>query len=155
MSQFNFSDFANFHLDDELISGGHSLFPARTLEQVVDLALLSVDPTESSRDASSTTSLSRFSSAGESSATMASIGNLSPAGSKSPLQLGVDFIKNFGSERKTTRGSTPATYNIIFQVLTIPDGQPAKRRGPKPDSKPALTRRQELNRQAQRSVAWH
>ncbi|WPG98756.1 Hypothetical protein R9X50_00155000 [Acrodontium crateriforme] len=31
------------------------------------------------------------------------------------------------------------------------DGQPAKRRGPKPDSKPALTRRQELNRQAQRT----
>lgn len=30
------------------------------------------------------------------------------------------------------------------------DGQPPKRRGPKPDSKPALTRRQELNRQAQR-----
>lgn len=30
------------------------------------------------------------------------------------------------------------------------DGQPAKRRGPKPDSKPAMTRRQELNRQAQR-----
>ena len=30
------------------------------------------------------------------------------------------------------------------------DGQPLKRRGPKPDSKPALTRRQELNRQAQR-----
>ena len=32
------------------------------------------------------------------------------------------------------------------------DGQPSKRRGPKPDSKPALTRRQELNRQAQRYV---
>ncbi|CAN8098605.1 unnamed protein product [Discula destructiva] len=31
------------------------------------------------------------------------------------------------------------------------DGQPAKRRGPKPDSKPAMTRRQELNRQAQRT----
>ena len=30
------------------------------------------------------------------------------------------------------------------------DGQPPKKRGPKPDSKPALTRRQELNRQAQR-----
>lgn len=30
------------------------------------------------------------------------------------------------------------------------DGKPAKRRGPKPDSKPALTRRQQLNRQAQR-----
>ena len=34
------------------------------------------------------------------------------------------------------------------------DGQPPKRRGPKPDSKPALTRRQELNRQAQRSVGY-
>ncbi len=31
------------------------------------------------------------------------------------------------------------------------DGTPPKRRGPKPDSKPALTRRQELNRQAQRT----
>ncbi|KAJ5766102.1 uncharacterized protein N7511_003718 [Penicillium nucicola] len=31
------------------------------------------------------------------------------------------------------------------------DGQIPKRRGPKPDSKPALTRRQELNRQAQRT----
>ncbi|TKX24234.1 transcription factor-like protein 12 [Elsinoe australis] len=31
------------------------------------------------------------------------------------------------------------------------DGQPQKRRGPKPDSKPAMTRRQELNRQAQRT----
>ncbi|KAF2426525.1 hypothetical protein EJ08DRAFT_721730 [Tothia fuscella] len=31
------------------------------------------------------------------------------------------------------------------------DGQAPKRRGPKPDSKPALTRRQELNRQAQRT----
>jgi len=31
------------------------------------------------------------------------------------------------------------------------DGQEPKRRGPKPDSKPALTRRQELNRQAQRT----
>lgn len=35
-------------------------------------------------------------------------------------------------------------------MLICLDGQPAKRRGPKPDSKPALTRRQELNRQAQR-----
>lgn len=32
------------------------------------------------------------------------------------------------------------------------DGQPAKRRGPKPDSKPAMTRRQEMNRHAQRYV---
>ncbi|KAK5148712.1 hypothetical protein LTR32_000070 [Rachicladosporium monterosium] len=33
----------------------------------------------------------------------------------------------------------------------IEDGPTPKRRGPKPDSKPALTRRQELNRQAQRT----
>lgn len=30
------------------------------------------------------------------------------------------------------------------------DGVPAKKRGPKRDSKPAISRRQELNRQAQR-----
>ncbi|KAL4806359.1 hypothetical protein BDV18DRAFT_126417 [Aspergillus unguis] len=54
--------------------------------------------------------------------------------------LSTDFFKFFGgggggqNNKKTTR-----------------DGQPAKRRGPKPDSKPALTRRQELNRQAQRT----
>ncbi|KAK0730836.1 hypothetical protein B0H67DRAFT_475740 [Lasiosphaeris hirsuta] len=52
-------------------------------------------------------------------------------GPLSSLNLG--FLKNL-TEKKTTR-----------------DGQPAKRRGPKPDSKPALTRRQELNRQAQRT----
>ncbi|KAF2442092.1 hypothetical protein P171DRAFT_364571 [Karstenula rhodostoma CBS 690.94] len=51
---------------------------------------------------------------------------------KSPL-ANFAFFKNL-TEKKTTR-----------------DGQPAKRRGPKPDSKPALTRRQELNRQAQRT----
>ncbi|KAI9781918.1 MAG: hypothetical protein M1816_002141 [Peltula sp. TS41687] len=34
---------------------------------------------------------------------------------------------------------------------SVTDGQTPKRRGPKPDSKPALTRRQELNRQAQRT----
>ncbi|GAB0132339.1 hypothetical protein EsDP_00000779 [Epichloe bromicola] len=49
----------------------------------------------------------------------------------SPLNLG--FLKSL-AEKKTTR-----------------EGNPPKRRGPKPDSKPALTRRQELNRQAQRT----
>lgn len=44
------------------------------------------------------------------------------------------FLRVFGGQKKTTR-----------------DGQPAKRRGPKPDAKPAMTRRQELNRQAQRT----
>ena len=39
-----------------------------------------------------------------------------------------------------------------MQTDRTKDGQTPKRRGPKPDSKPALTRRQELNRQAQRLV---
>ncbi|KAJ5222961.1 uncharacterized protein N7469_009201 [Penicillium citrinum] len=39
----------------------------------------------------------------------------------------------------------------VSKRSTRDGGQPPKRRGPKPDSKPALTRRQELNRQAQRT----
>ncbi|KAH8893811.1 hypothetical protein GQ53DRAFT_644617 [Thozetella sp. PMI_491] len=54
---------------------------------------------------------------------------------KSPLSsLNLNFLKTL-TERRTTRA----------------DGNPPKRRGPKPDSKPAMTRRQELNRQAQRT----
>ncbi|RMZ78554.1 hypothetical protein DV737_g3804, partial [Chaetothyriales sp. CBS 132003] len=50
-------------------------------------------------------------------------------------RLNMGFLKRFPSmHKKTTR-----------------DGQVPKRRGPKPDSKPAQTRRQELNRQAQRT----
>ncbi|KAJ4402993.1 hypothetical protein N0V82_010719 [Gnomoniopsis sp. IMI 355080] len=52
---------------------------------------------------------------------------------KNSLLSGLGFTKS-SAEKKLTR-----------------DGQPAKRRGPKPDSKPAMTRRQELNRQAQRT----
>ncbi|KAK1764704.1 AP-1-like transcription factor [Phialemonium atrogriseum] len=53
---------------------------------------------------------------------------------KGPLSsMNLGFLKSL-TEKRTTR-----------------DGNPAKRRGPKPDSKPALTRRQELNRQAQRT----
>ncbi|KAI0600780.1 hypothetical protein F4775DRAFT_503701 [Biscogniauxia sp. FL1348] len=53
---------------------------------------------------------------------------------KSPLSsLNLNFLKTL-NDKRTTR-----------------DGNPPKRRGPKPDSKPALTRRQELNRQAQRT----
>jgi hypothetical protein len=54
---------------------------------------------------------------------------------KNPLAMSLGFLKNL-TEKKNTRV----------------DGQPLKRRGPKPDSKPALTRRQELNRQAQRYI---
>ena len=53
--------------------------------------------------------------------------------SKSPLH-GFTFFKGLSNSEKKLKA----------------DGQPPKRRGPKPDSKPALTRRQELNRQAQR-----
>ncbi|RDW74596.1 protein flbB [Aspergillus mulundensis] len=54
------------------------------------------------------------------------------------------------------RGSISTDFFRLFSggaqtKKTTRDGQPAKRRGPKPDSKPALTRRQELNRQAQRT----
>ncbi|KAI1341485.1 hypothetical protein F5Y15DRAFT_357721 [Xylariaceae sp. FL0016] len=56
------------------------------------------------------------------------------AAEKSPLSsLNLNFLKSL-NEKRTTR-----------------EGNPPKRRGPKPDSKPALTRRQELNRQAQRT----
>ncbi|KAJ4382688.1 hypothetical protein N0V86_001910 [Didymella sp. IMI 355093] len=84
----------------------------------------SLCPSESGRRDSSI----GFVSAMESKGQWSSIGS----DSKSPLaQFG--FFKNL-TEKKTTR-----------------DGQTPKRRGPKPDSKPALTRRQELNRQAQRT----
>ncbi|KAI1468918.1 uncharacterized protein F4812DRAFT_458442 [Daldinia caldariorum] len=57
-----------------------------------------------------------------------------PQHDKGPLaSLNLNFLKSL-NDKKTTR-----------------DGNPPKRRGPKPDSKPALTRRQELNRQAQRT----
>src|SRR5215469_5881615 len=60
------------------------------------------------------------------------------------------FLKVLGGQKKTTRGLSPGPVPDSGRWLISTDGQPAKRRGPKPDSKPALTRRQELNRQAQR-----
>lgn len=56
-------------------------------------------------------------------------------GDDEPSQLALHLFKNLKDKRGVTR-----------------DGQPAKKRGPKPDSKPAMSRRQELNRQAQRYV---
>ena len=71
---------------------------------------------------------------------------------RSPLHMNLGFFKNL-SEKKTAKGerSDPV---MCCQAYRILDGQTPKRRGPKPDSKPALTRRQELNRQAQRSVSF-
>ncbi|CAG5170930.1 uncharacterized protein ALTATR162_LOCUS7251 [Alternaria atra] len=83
---------------------------------------------EMSMSSSRRGSLAGFASDMESTGQWQSVGSES----KSPLaQFG--FFKSL-TDKKTTR-----------------DGQPPKRRGPKPDSKPALTRRQELNRQAQRT----
>ncbi|AEO65485.1 uncharacterized protein THITE_2112534 [Thermothielavioides terrestris NRRL 8126] len=65
--------------------------------------------------------------------------------------------RSFGGGSSTTQDRPLlSTMNLdILRTLTekrtTRDGQPQKRRGPKPDSKPALTRRQELNRQAQRT----
>lgn len=72
-------------------------------------------------------------------------------GPKSPLH-GFNILKNLTAEKKVRgkhhRRDFPPTF---FSYHPAADGQPPKRRGPKPDSKPALTRRQELNRQAQRT----
>jgi hypothetical protein len=88
-------------------------------------------------------SLAGFASEMESTGQWQSIGSES----KSPLaQFG--FFKNL-TEKKTTRG-LHVLQHTLHDTHESTDGQPAKRRGPKPDSKPALTRRQELNRQAQR-----
>ncbi|KAL2134529.1 hypothetical protein VTI74DRAFT_11573 [Chaetomium olivicolor] len=73
----------------------------------------------------------------------------------SSLSLNHTSQRSFGGG--STQEKTPlSTLNLDFlRTLTekrsTRDGQPQKRRGPKPDSKPALTRRQELNRQAQRT----
>ncbi|KAF2099770.1 hypothetical protein NA57DRAFT_55712 [Rhizodiscina lignyota] len=69
--------------------------------------------------------------------------------SASPLDR-LGFAKFLSGEKKT-RGWSSSTVIIELELTWNIDGQPPKRRGPKPDSKPALTRRQELNRQAQRT----
>jgi hypothetical protein len=92
-------------------------------------------------------SLAGFASEMESTGQWQSIGSES----KSPLaQFG--FFKGL-TEKKTTRG-LHLLQNPQLGTNASADGQPAKRRGPKPDSKPALTRRQELNRQAQRYITF-
>ncbi|KAH0608059.1 uncharacterized protein H6S33_002111 [Morchella sextelata] len=59
------------------------------------------------------------------------------------------------AEQPSSEGSNSGRFSLDFLKLGLgsrrKDGEKPKRRGPKPDSKPALTRRQELNRQAQRT----
>ncbi|EXM28717.1 hypothetical protein FOTG_05884 [Fusarium oxysporum f. sp. vasinfectum 25433] len=65
-----------------------------------------------------------------------------------------DFYKSL-TDKRTTRGKHFRHDSVAVLLLTglidALDGNPPKKRGPKPNSKPALTRRQELNRQAQRT----
>lgn len=51
----------------------------------------------------------------------------------------------------SSSGLDPGILQTLTEKRTARDGNPQKKRGPKPNSKPALTRRQELNRQAQRT----
>ncbi|KAF5632486.1 AP-1-like transcription factor [Fusarium sp. NRRL 52700] len=68
--------------------------------------------------------------------------------------LDPDFYRSL-ADKRTTRGKHFRRDSFAMLLLTglthASDGNPPKKRGPKPNSKPALTRRQELNRQAQRT----
>ncbi|KAI6786026.1 uncharacterized protein J7T54_006365 [Emericellopsis cladophorae] len=70
------------------------------------------------------------------------------ASSVSPAQQS-NFSPSSGGEQNNN--GLNALKNLAAKRSSRADGSQPKRRGPKPDSKPALTRRQELNRQAQRT----
>ena len=83
-------------------------------------------------------------------------GSQSASDDRSPSRglSNLSFLKDLASDKKQTKGTFIVCLIALCLRLQLlmdtADGQPPKRRGPKPDSKPALTRRQELNRQAQR-----
>ena len=70
---------------------------------------------------------------------------------ESPLRTygGLNTYGGTESTKKTTKGKAVRSGYRSTSLRYI-DGLPAKKRGPKRDSKPAQNRRQELNRQAQR-----
>lgn len=55
-----------------------------------------------------------------------------------------------GGEDFTTSTVNLQQLKALQDKKVTKDGKAPRKRGPKPDTKPALTRRQELNRQAQR-----
>ncbi|RKF62723.1 putative bzip-type transcription factor [Erysiphe neolycopersici] len=79
----------------------------------------------------------------------------SPANSQYATNQAANFSDLGRSQKESGRGSLSLNLgflkNLKEKTSAKVDGQPPKKRGPKPDSKPALTRRQELNRQAQRT----
>lgn len=82
-------------------------------------------------------------------ADIVNIGSASADGDKSPLG-NLPILGKLSADKKQTKGSCNYAWLSRLELSHETDGQTPKRRGPKPDSKPALTRRQELNRQAQR-----
>ena len=68
-------------------------------------------------------------------------------------EIGINGFNNLSmymkSSVKTTKGQSLIMASSGF-ADSVTDGLPAKKRGPKRDSKPAQSRRQELNRHAQR-----
>ncbi|KAF7541572.1 hypothetical protein G7Z17_g11911 [Cylindrodendrum hubeiense] len=56
-----------------------------------------------------------------------------------------------GEDKAGSSGPDLSIFQALNDKRTTREGNPPKKRGPKPNSKPALTRRQELNRQAQRT----
>lgn len=77
--------------------------------------------------------------------------------SKSPLSNFKEFPMFSGpqAEEKKLKGilRSGVICRLTGAYIFTADGSQPKKRGPKPDAKPALTRRQELNRQAQRCVS--
>lgn len=56
-----------------------------------------------------------------------------------------------GDDKTSPSSLDPNILQTLAEKRTTRDGNPPKKRGPKPNSKPAVSRRQELNRQAQRT----
>ncbi|KAI8954335.1 hypothetical protein F4801DRAFT_23061 [Xylaria longipes] len=72
-------------------------------------------------------------------------------GTYEPNSMSSSSSPHAGSNDKSPLSSLNLNFLKTLSEKRTRDGNPHKRRGPKPDSKPALTRRQELNRQAQRT----
>lgn len=64
---------------------------------------------------------------------------------------GTGALTSDGEDKGGSSGPDLSILQTLADKRTTREGNPPKKRGPKPNSKPALTRRQELNRQAQRT----
>ncbi|KAH7326689.1 hypothetical protein B0I35DRAFT_475310 [Stachybotrys elegans] len=76
---------------------------------------------------------------------------MSAVGDKEFSPFSSDPMEGLQQDQGAPSALSASILKSVAEKKTTRDGNPPKRRGPKPDSKPALTRRQELNRQAQRT----